>query len=125
MNRFEQRAKDNQKAGCTVMDGRDKIAIEDLITDYPDYITVDEVGYIPDENGENIPVLHCKEAENYFFFGGKVLKELVDDWVAEFGQGDTAVCTEELQKDGGCKMKLFRKKAKKGGKVYTGYEIVG
>ena len=124
MSRFAERAKENQKKGCKVMEGRDKIAIEDIITDYPDFITVDEVGYIPDENGDMIAVLHFVEGENYFFFGGKVLKELVDDWVTTFGDGDPEKCTEELKKDGGCKLQLFRKKAKKGGKVYTGYNVV-
>lgn len=124
MNRFGKKAQEHQAAGCPVMEGRDKIAVEDIITDYPDFITIDEVGYIPDENGEMIPVLHFTEAPEYFFFGGMVLKELVDDWVKEFGEGSAEKCTEELKKDGGCKLKLLRQKAKKGGRVYTKYEVV-
>lgn len=122
MSRFGAVAKKNQKAGCPQMENREKVNIEDIITDYPEGINVTEVGIIT-VDGEDIAVFNFEEDPNSFFFGGKVLTDLAKDWLADIGEGDLKKMNEELEKDGGCVLKLSRKKNKKG-QTYTAYEVI-
>ena len=122
MSRFGAVAKKNQKAGCPQMDNREKVNIEDIITDYPEGINVTGVGIIT-VDGEDIAVFNFEENPDSFFFGGKVLTDLAKDWLADIGEGDLKKMNEELEKDGGCVLKLSRKKNKKG-QTYTAYEVI-
>lgn len=122
MSRFGAVAKKNQKAGCPQMENREKVNIEDIITDYPEGINVTGVGIIT-VDGEDIAVFNFEEDPNSFFFGGKVLTDLAKDWLADIGGGDLKKMNEELEKDGGCVLKLSRKKNKTG-QTYTAYEVI-
>lgn len=122
MSRFSKVAKDNQKQGCPQMEGREKVNIEDIITDYPEGIRINGAGIIVLDN-EDVAVFNFEEDPNAFFFGGKVLTDLAKEWIAEIGGGDQKVTNEELAKDGGCVLKLSRKKNKKG-QTYTAYEVI-
>ena len=122
MSRFGAVAKKNHKAGCPQMENREKVNIEDIITDYPEGINVTGVGIIT-VDGEDIAVFNFEEDPNSFFFGGKVLTDLAKDWLADIGGGDLKEMNEELEKDGGCVLKLSRKKNKKG-QTYTAYEVI-
>ena len=122
MSRFGAVAKKNQKAGCPQMENREKVNIEDIITDYPEGINVTGVGIIT-VDGEDIAVFNFEEDPNSFFFGGKVLTDLAKDWLADIGEGDLKKMNEELEKDGGCVLKLSQKKNKKG-QTYTAYEVI-
>lgn len=122
MSRFGKVAKENQKAGCPQMENREKVAIEDIITYYPDGITITGVGFITLE--DDVAVFNFKEDESIFFFGGKVLTDLAKSWLNEIGEGDVKKMNEELQKDGGCQLKISRKKNKKN-QFYTAYEVIG
>ena len=86
MSRFGKVAKENQKAGCPQMENREKVAIEDIITDYPDGITITGVGFITLE--DDVAVFNFAEDEGVFFFGGKVLTDLAKSWLYEIGEGD-------------------------------------
>ena len=103
------------------MEDREKVSIEDIITDYPDGITITGVGFITLE--DDVAVFNFAEDEKVFFFGGKVLTDLAKSWRDEIGEGDVKVMNEELTKEGGCKLKLSRKKNKKN-QFYTAYEVV-
>lgn len=122
MSRFADVAKKNQKAGCPQMEDREKVNIEDIITDYPDGIRVTGVGIIIVDN-EDVAVFNFEEDPKAFFFGGKVLTDLAKDWISDIGNGDQAETNAELKKDGGCVLKLSRKKNKKG-QTYTAYEVI-
>ena len=122
MSRFGAVAKKNQKAGCPQMENREKVNIEDIITDYPEGINVTGVGIIT-VDGEDIWVFNFEEDPNSFFFGGKVLTDLAKVWLADIGGGDLKKMNEELEKDGGCVLKLSQKKNKKG-QTYTAYEVI-
>lgn len=122
MSRFADVAKKNQKAVCPQMEDREKVNIEDIITDYPDGIRITAVGIITVDN-EDIAVFNFEEDPKAFFFGGKVLTGLAKDWISDIGDGDQAKTNEELKKDNGCVLKLSRKKNKKG-QTYTAYEVI-
>lgn len=122
MSRFAEVAKKNQKAGCPQMEDREKINIEDIITDYPEGIRITGVGIITVDN-EDVAVFNFEEEPKSFFFGGKVLTDMAKDWISDIGDGDQAKTNEELKKDGGCVLKLSRKKNKKG-QTYTAYEVI-
>jgi hypothetical protein len=122
MSRFADVAKKNQKAGCPQMEDREKVNIEDIITDYPDGILITAVGIITVDN-EDIAVFNFEEDPKAFFFGGKVLTDLAKDWISDIGKGDIQATNEEMTKDGGCVLKLSRKKNKKG-QTYTAYEVI-
>lgn len=121
MSRFGKVAKENQKAGCPQMENREKVAIEGIITDYPEGITITGVGFITLE--DDVAVFNFKEDADSFFFGGKVLTDLAKAWLNEIGEGDVKVLNEELKKAGGCQLKLSRKKNKKN-QFYTAYEVI-
>ena len=104
------------------MENREKVNIEDIITDYPEGINVTGVGIIT-VDGEDIWVFNFEEDPNSFFFGGKVLTDLAKVWLADIGGGDLKKMNEELEKDGGCVLKLSQKKNKKG-QTYTAYEVI-
>lgn len=124
MSRFADVAKknQNQKAGCPQMEDREKVNIEDIITDYPDGIRITAVGIITVDN-EDIAVFNFEEDPKAFFFGGKVLTDLAKDWISDIGKGDIKATNEEMTNDGGCVLKLSRKKNKKG-QTYTAYEVI-
>lgn len=122
MSRFADVAKKSQKAGCPQMEDREKVNIEDIITDYPDGIRVNGVGIITVDN-EDIAVFNFEEDPKAFFFGGKVLTDLAKDWISDIGKGDIQATNEEMAKDNGCVLKLSRKKNKKG-QTYTAYEVI-
>lgn len=124
MNRFGKVAKDAQKAGCPQMEGREKVNIEDIITDFPDGIKITGVGIIT-VDGEDIAVFNFEEAPDSFFFGGKVLTDLAKDWLndEDLGSGNLVTLNENLEKEGGCVLRLFRKRNKKG-QSYTAYEVI-
>lgn len=122
MSRFTEVAKKNQKAGCPQMEDREKVNIEDIITDYPFGIRITAVGIITVDN-EDIAVFNFEEDPKAFFFGGKVLTDLAKDWISDIGKGDIQATNDEMAKDGGCVLKLSRKKNKKG-QTYTAYEVI-
>lgn len=120
MSRFAEVAK--KKAGCPQMEDREKVNIEDIITDYPDGIRITAVGIITVDN-EDIAVFNFEEDPKAFFFGGKVLTDLAKEWISDIGDGDVDKTNEEMTKDNGCVLKLSRKKNKKG-QTYTAYEVI-
>ena len=121
-NRFSKTAAQKKKGGCPLMDGREKVDMIDIIADYPDFITIDGVDQIANADGELIPVFTFAEDQKVFAFAGQVLADLFNDWKKDF---DTwPELTEALKQEGGCKLRLFRKKTKNGKKEYTDYEVI-
>lgn len=106
-----------------LMEGREKMTIEDIRTSYPDGVTIDMIDLITttDEKGNEstYPVLVCKEEPQAFFFGGLVAYKIVCGWIEHFGSvEDTNAALDEC---GGvlCKFTTRRTKNKRNVTIMT------
>lgn len=89
------------------MDGREKGDNADLVGQIT---TINDFGFLPNEDGELYAVFTVKERSKKFYFGGKVLTERLSDLDAE-GYGD------DIRADG--LPMLMTKTKSKGGRFYT------
>ena len=104
-----------------VMEGREKITMDELIEKYPNYVTITEFDVVT-VDGSSYPVFAFAEDEGRFFNGGAVLTNIVHAWGEEFG-GDITTASEELKREGGVKAHLYKTKTKKGNTI-TGVRIL-
>ena len=112
---FKSSAKAN--AGSFIMkEHPNKIMPEDVITAYPDGITITGFDFInttrvEKETGEAItdyfPVLSFKEDDKSYFNGGAALKQICTEWANAF-HGDTQAASDELNTSGGVKIKMTK-----------------
>ena len=110
MNKFTQKAKAST-ASCTLMENRTKISTEELISKYPEGVTVTGFDFLSGDSGK-YPVCIFKENENECFFGGSALTQICDSWME--GYTLTSECSEELYAAGGVKLKFVKSKTKQG-----------
>ena len=80
----------------TIMDGRDKITIEDLIAQYPDGVSIDGFSiYQPvSKIYPERPVFSFAEDATKYFNGGKALKEMVTAWLDSYDNNRDAINAE-------------------------------
>lgn len=101
-----------------LMVGREKITNDEIMTEYPNGVTVTNFDYCPgtDDNGESteFPVLLFAEDTSKFFFGGMILKQITDAWLAHF-DGDFDTCNAALQAGGGVKIRLHMENTRRPG----------
>lgn len=109
-----------------VMKNREKVDLDDIIKDNPDGVTIIEADLMngTDKNGnpEVYPVLAIKEDKKVFFFGGCVVKQIVQKWLESFN-GDAQSMSAELTKSGGVKIKFTKGRTKSGNNI-TKCEII-
>jgi hypothetical protein len=110
-----------------IMDGREKITTEEVISTYPDGITITAFDLIttPDSNGnpQTYPVIAFDEDKTKFIYGGKAMSDVVSLWVANF-DGDIEATSNALSAAGGVKIKMFASKTRTG-RNFTQIEVVG
>lgn len=110
-----------------IIEGKTKIPVSDIISNYPDGITLTNFDIISgtDQNGEatNYPVFTFAEDETKFGFGGTVLKNIVKAWLAAF-DGDIESCSKALAANGGVKLKFAQGRTKSGRNVTT-IDVIG
>ena len=92
-----------------LMDGRDKIDTEDLISEYPNGFTVDDLDLCT-VGDEPLWVYTIRENDDAFAFAGSVLKKIFDAFLASC-EGDLDTLRNEFD---GLKIKLKSGKTKKG-----------
>ena len=82
-----------------ILDGRNKITIEDLIAQYPDGVSIDGFSIYQPVNKiyPERPVFSFVEDGTKYFNGGKVLKEMVTAWLDSY-DNDRVAINEELKK---------------------------
>ena len=82
-----------------ILDGRNKITIEDLIAQYPDGVSIDGFSIYQPVNKiyPERPVFSFVEDGTKYFNGGKALKEMVTAWLDSY-DNDRVAINEELKK---------------------------
>lgn len=103
-----------------IIEGKTKISVSDIIANYPEGITINGFDMIngTDQNGEpsTYPVFTFMEDNTRFGFGGAVLKNIINSWLAAF-DGDVESCTKALAANGGVKLKFSQGRTKNGRNV--------
>lgn len=105
-----------------LLDGREKLSMEDVVKTYPDGITVIGFDFVEcaDKKGNMVtfPVLVFKEDTTKFFFGGLMLQKICTSWAAKFEE-DTQKASLELEKVGGVKMRFEATRTNSGNSLYA------
>lgn len=101
-----------------IMQNREKLDVDEIITRYPDGITLTEFDMVTTYNAKKkedatYPVFAFKEDENACFFGGMILNRIVNTWIAAY-DGDIQTASKELKSSGGVKVKMSHKKTSAG-----------
>ena len=102
-----------------IMNGREKVAIDEVIAAYPDSIEVIDFDILTDrKTNDEYVVLVIKEEPKSFFFGGLAITNFFKDLCGEDKDGTRAeVQSEHLV------MKLSQKRSQNG-RIYTAYEVL-
>ena len=82
-----------------ILDGRNKITIEDLIAQYPDGVSIDGFSIYQPVNKiyPERPVFSFVKDGTKYFNGGKALKKMVTAWLDSY-DNDRVAINEELKK---------------------------
>lgn len=68
-----------------IMEGRDKIKMEELVRAYPQGVTISAVDMIPDaKTGEMYSLFTFKEDESKFASGGTVFNKIAKAWLEQY-----------------------------------------
>lgn len=102
----------------TIMDGRTRLSMDDVISSYPNGVTVDGFDIIHDSKNGDYSVVTFAEDSNKFFFGGKVLTNIVHGWISVF-EGDIEKASIALKDSGGVKMQFSHGRTKNGNNLTT------
>lgn len=104
-----------------IMDGRNKMEMREIISKYPQGITVYAFDMIKSGEQDSYPVFLFKEEPACFAFGGAVFKSIVESWIGQF-DGSIEECSSALGASGGVKM-IFHTSTTKNGRTITTVEI--
>ena len=115
MSKFTESAKTHLKRS-RVIDGREKLDVDEVIKRYPDGVTIDEFDVLDGKDGKEYVVLHIKDTNNYFN-GGSLALKVCKGWVEDFGDGNPIVASDELKNDGGAMFKIYHTMTKNGNRL--------
>lgn len=101
-----------------IMDGRMRLSMDDVISSYPSGVTVNGFDIIHDSKNGDYAVVTFAEDSDKFFFGGKVLTNIVNRWIAAF-DGDIEKASSALRDSGGVKMQFSHGRTKNGNNLTT------
>lgn len=103
-----------------VMEGRNKVDVNDIIAAYPNGFTVDSIDMANGKDGD-FAIVSIKEDNNIFFFGGSVLTQVVRSWV-EYCSGDIDAVNAGLAEEP-VKLKLSHARSK-AGRTYVAVTVI-
>lgn len=110
-----------------IIEGKTKISVGDIISTYPDGITITCFDMVSGTNQQGepdtYPVFVFAEDNTRFGFGGAVFKSICEAWIANF-EGDIETCAKALEANGGVKLKFAQARTKAGRNVTT-IEVIG
>lgn len=95
-----------------IMEGKERLTVDDVISLYPDYITIDGFDIIT-SGAESYPVLTFAEDSSKFVFGGAIMNNICHDW-AGLCDGDIEEASKQLGLAGGVKIKFEKTRTKAG-----------
>lgn len=98
-----------------LMANRTKIQTAEVITNFPNGITINAVDIINTADA-TYPVVIFSEDYSRFYCGGTVLAKIVDSWLTEYS-GDIETLNHDLAESGGVKVKLAESRTKAGKNV--------
>lgn len=96
-----------------IMEGRDKLSIDDVIANFPSGVTLTGFDLIDGEGGKPYAVCICKDAPKAFFFGGSIMTKIAQQWASAFGD-DPEKASAALAEQGGVKVQFSHGKTKNG-----------
>lgn len=110
-----------------LMKGREKLATQEVIENYPDGITIINFDVVStSDNMGNIktyPIIQFAEDDTKFIYGGKALMDIVNAWLAHM-DGDIETTVAALKADGGVKVILSQQRTRNGNN-FTKVDVVG
>lgn len=126
-NRFSEIAKKVADNNSFILQGREKLGIDEVIARYPDGVTVIGVDLLKGQHGEYAAAIFAEE-EGFYFNGGKAFTDIAKEWANGYkAEGETYADMEALTADltecGGVKMK-FEKTRTQSGNNFTKVEVV-
>lgn len=95
-----------------IMEGRERLTVDDVISLYPEYITVNGFDIIT-AGVESYPVLTFAEDSSKFIFGGSIMYNICQDWT-ELCEGDVEEASKQLDLAGGVKIRFEKTRTKAG-----------
>lgn len=95
-----------------IMEGKERLTVDDVISLYPEYITINGFDIIS-TGMESYPVLTFAEDSGKFVFGGAIMNNICHDW-AELCEGDVEEASKQLNLAGGVKIKFEKARTKAG-----------
>ena len=98
-----------------IMEGKERITIDDVINNYPDGVTIDGFDMIS-TSGDSYPVLTFKEDKDKFLFGGAIMNNICHGWLEHF-EGDVETANSALVSAGGVKIRFTKSKTKSGNNI--------
>ena len=101
----------------SLQNNREKISTEELISSFPDGITVNAFDFATVQD-KTFAVVTFLEDDSRYYNGGTVLTKMCLNWAAGFA-GDPEAASTALAKAGGVKLKFAEAKTKNGNNVTT------
>lgn len=117
MNKFIEVA-NKALAISPVIEGRNKILTDEVIDQFPEGVTITSLDLIRNPEGDVYPVFAIKEDKTLYFNGGALALKVALAWV-EMNCGDIEETNKALADVGGVKVKLGKKRTKKGQNLTT------
>lgn len=123
---FKALAKKAADNSSFIMEGRNKLTIDEIISRYPDGITVIGVDKLKGRHGDYAVGIFAEE-DGFYFNGGSAFTQIVDEWAPGYTEDGSATDYEALSADlaeaGGVKMK-FEKTKTQSGNNFTRIDII-
>ena len=97
-----------------IINGRTRIQINDIISNYPDGITITSFDIFKDRNAGTYPVIGFLEDDSKFAMGGgKMFTDIISGWYDECN-GNAQAGSEDLKAQGGVKIKFSKRTSQRG-----------
>lgn len=124
---FKNVAKKVADNNSPILEGREKLTVEEIISRYPDGVTVTGADLLTGKHGTYAAATFAEE-DGFYFNGGKSFTDIVKEWAKPYTpEGSTVpdcvIMSVDLAEAGGVKMR-FEKTKTQSGNNFTKVEVV-